>query len=97
MKALKFEVPIYNCDITFKITKDFCKYMKRKVKCKLDKSYNACKGLCFEIKDNHIFILVKSKEHWSTIAHECLHATNEILESRGVGTSYKMMKLKPIY
>lgn len=91
MKALKIEVPIYNCSIIVKFTNNFKKYMKKQGT-QLSKSYNDSKGLCMSIDKTHtIFIMIKKRRmyDWDTIAHESLHATNEILENRGVGTSYK--------
>lgn len=91
MKALKIEIPIYNCNIILKFTNNFKKYMKKKGT-HLSKSYNSAKGLCMGIDKTHtIFIMIKKRRKycWDTITHEALHATNEILNARGVGTTHK--------
>lgn len=86
MKRLKLKIPIYNCSIILKFTNDFLKYMK-KHKTKLESEFKDCKGLCLTINSKHqIYILIKKREtyNYDTIVHECLHATNIILETRGV-------------
>jgi hypothetical protein len=82
---LKFKVPIYNVDIVFIVTKDIL-LEGRKHKLEFDLDINDSKGICFNSTiQKKIYIFIKEKHlKWSTITHECLHATNYILSSRGV-------------
>lgn len=90
MKTIRFDIPIYNCNIIYKVTNDFLSYMRKKgVELELD--INKCKGICIPINSKHeIYILInKDRYEYGTVAHECLHATNKILKARGVKVSLK--------
>lgn len=84
MKELKFKVPIYNSNVVYIETDDFIDYYK-KIKVSYDNTDNDCYGLAFRGPKSYI-ILVKTshKDDWSVIAHEALHVSNMILNSRGV-------------
>lgn len=84
MKDLKFKVPIYNETIRYIETDNFIEIYD---KANVGYSHNDqdCGGInCIIRGENTIMVKTKYANHWGTIAHEALHATNRILHSRGV-------------
>jgi len=82
MKRIKSHLPIYGGQLLIIVAKNFTK-AKKKYKVKLPRSFDVEDTVAFVCsgwhKDKFSYVIfVKPNASKSTIAHECVHLTNEV-------------------